>query len=458
MGLISNVLKGVRLFPVNVLKKWALVTGTLSVILALLTTTWGGESVYQTFLIARYVGLLLGTGLPLVVGASFLICSEEVKQRIVETETQGESVGFGALFGGYLVLTLFFMTLVTLFKFCVTGVITGGLEILPFIPQMLLVTCLLTGLLSPIAVVLAVALDSPKINALAGLGVFCSLLLTTGQPGFPVNLPETAFFSPAHLLPALFFTVVFAPEYPYAADYYVGLYFTPVDLLLPLVVLTLVSALSYRASMGLFESNLKLWRTVSGQWLSGAKPSEDKQVPQRVDDTTEIMNSLRVRRRNIGTTVLLIVVLMPLTGISYVSLRQSEWTRVVYESPAGGEAIEIGAWYYNSFEGIEPAQNLYLSVGCEGEILEGGGPEANITLNFDSREMTLAELQELNETQLEDMFGRGWSCTSSNRVFSTGWHGPIHEAQYVWVLRFLNVGGQTEGMVLVRFQVMIAVV
>lgn len=71
-------------------------------------------------------------------------------------------------------------------------------------------------------------------------------------------------------------------------------------------------------------------------------------------------------------------------------------------------------------------------------------------------QMTMNELLQLNDTDLEDMFGRSESGSLGQRdTFSSGWSGPIHASQYIWVLRFNEVGGETEGIINISFQVII---
>ena len=54
------------------------------------------------------------------------------------------------------------------------------------------------------------------------------------------------------------------------------------------------------------------------------------------------------------------------------------------------------------------------------------------------------------------MFGRSGSRSlRQSTIFSSSWGGPIHEQQYVWALRFIEVGGETEGSISISFQVII---
>ena len=133
-------------------------------------------------------------------------------------------------------------------------------------------------------------------------------------------------------------------------------------------------------------------------------------------------------------------------------MRLDEWTDVVYQTD--GMTVEIGEWVYGEFSGFDHPDNVLLSLGCVGEII--GGVSGSIRFNFDHREMSLTEFLQLNNTELENLFGSGVSENYGGEgAFDSGWGGPIDALHYVWALRFLKVGEITEGSIGVNFQVII---
>ena len=185
------------------------------------------------------------------------------------------------------------------------------------------------------------------------------------------------------------------------------------------------------------------------QWLETDESLPVKDQMQRKIDLTASHTALKQRRKLVAVFLVTAILLIPLGGMSYVSTQQSTWTTVVYE--ASGVTVELGVdWLYGEFTGLEPTDNIDLAVGCEG----GNGGSAHF--NFKHRQMTLGEFLLLNDTELEDMFGRSESGNiGESDTFSSGWGGPIHANQYIWVLRFNEVGGETEGFITISFQVII---
>jgi len=163
-------------------------------------------------------------------------------------------------------------------------------------------------------------------------------------------------------------------------------------------------------------------------------------------------NALKQKRRPVESILVIAIILISIAGIGYISVQQGQWTTVVYQT--SGMTVEIGEWLYGEFTGLEHPDNILLSVGCVGEIIGGGA--GSVRFNFNHREMTLNEFLQLNDTELEDTFGRSWAENfGGSGTFDSGWGGPIHEQQYVWVLRFLEVYGITEGSIEISFQVII---
>ena len=75
---------------------------------------------------------------------------------------------------------------------------------------------------------------------------------------------------------------------------------------------------------------------------------------------------------------------------------------------------------------------------------------------FEHRAMTMNEFLALNETEFDDYFSHSESGNlASTGSFGSGLGGPIHETEYVWVLRFNDINGRTSGTVDAWFQVIL---
>jgi hypothetical protein len=149
------------------------------------------------------------------------------------------------------------------------------------------------------------------------------------------------------------------------------------------------------------------------------------------------------------------VLLISLGGVTYVTIQREQYTTVVYE--INGYILDIGVeWLYGEFRGMDLPGDMYLMVGIVGEIAEGNG--GSVRYNFDYRQMTLTEYLQLNESEHDDLFGRSESGEYGllgTHFGGGGWGGPIRDETYVWVLRFLEVGGMTSGSITISFQVII---
>ncbi|MBE0525861.1 MAG: hypothetical protein IH631_02895 [Candidatus Thorarchaeota archaeon] len=290
------------------------------------------------------------------------------------------------------------------------------------------------------------------------IGFFFSIALVsaTGQPGFPINYAEIAFFGPSHLLSALLFIAIGAYG-NYSVDYYIGTAFQPIHLVAPLLVWSVYAIVSYLKARGVFYDNLSRWTEEREGWLAS------EQTKTTVDDSTlpanlqAIRTGLYRRQRYALVVSIAMILVIAIGGFGYIQVQRGELTQVVYESPSGGESVAIGDWLYGSFAGIDPpSSSISLYVTCQGRILDWSGGSGYVYFTFEHRDMTWSEFQSLNETEFLDMFETGESGNHGViGTFSGGLRGPIQNTEYVWVLRFNDVNGRTSGSVDIWFQVII---
>ncbi len=453
--LIVRFRENLSVFSTSALKRWVAIV-LASCAIFVLPIGSSRPPLATIFGIASYIGWLFITGIPFAVGASLLFGSQESHRNIADSTQEGSKVSFASLFITYVVLTLVVMAVAVVIGFVSASVFSDPLQILGALPYMLVLTLAISLLLCPIAAFLALAIDQWKTSTALGISIFLAVGLATGTPGFPVNYPEIALLGPTHLLTVLLFMLIAGSEYQSVINYYMRVSFVPGQLILPILLLIFASVISYVFAKRMFESNLHRWIIERNQWLSTEEGTQDKPESQPGVNLSALYEELKLRRRIMAALAVAAILLIPLAGMGYVSVRREEWTQVVYESPAGGEIVEIGQqWLSGEFFGVDAPDNVDILVGCQGTILSGGGNLDSITVNFDHRPMTLDEFLHLNDTEIEDMFGRGESGThGTTGTFGCGW-GSIHAVQYTWALRFLDVLGQTEGTISVSFRVII---
>jgi len=446
----------ISLFSRKGIKRWLILT-----IVALgLFYLMGGSGEWYSSLssimsIAVIIGWLLSSGFPFVIGSSLILCSDQTRNKIVEKATTDEGIRFSYLFAAFLILNLSVMSLIV-FIGLVIGIGTSGyLGLIVMLPQLLGITLGISLLLIPIYTLIAIEFDNMKKSI--GIGFFLSIALNfaTGFPRFPVSYPEVALFGPAHLLSALLFVTI-GGYGTYAVEYYVGLLFQLTDLITPILIWSVVAIASYYIGNKIFVNNLSRWKRERDGWLASEKVADELDDSELPGNLIAIRGELKQRQRYGIIIAIATMIVISMGGIGYVQVRQGEWTQVVYESPSGGESIAIGDWLYGSFTGVESPPSLTLGITCQGRILNWAGGTGPVYFTFEHREMTLSEFLALNETEFNDLFSYSESGNlASTGSFSGGLSGPIHETEYVWVLRFNDINGRTSGLVDVWFQVIL---
>lgn len=415
---------------------------------------YGPSSLEGLFNIAGGIEWLLITGVPFLFGASLLFSSQETKNNIAETTSKGE-VKFFHLFVTFLILILFSTSIISIIGVSFVAFMPGNSMIFQYLLPVIGVTLLLSLLMTPIYLLLALAVDNNRISIIIGLVISLAAIIAFGQPRYPVNYPEVAFFQPAHIFSALLFILI-GGYGAYDTSYYVGTLFTPLDLALPIMMWVGLFFIGYFGSRMVYGSNLPRWFLEWNDWIVRNEALQSQESPARSAALLKAEQSLDSRRKKAIAVAIIIIFLVPFVSTSYVQTRQQEWTQIVYESPSGGETLTIGEWIFDSFTGIEPPPSKYMSLGCVGRILNWGSGSGYLEFAFEHRAMSLTEFQNLNETEFEELFGHS-SCGNYGTTgsFGSGWGGPINAQEYVWVLRFTDVNGRTSGTIDVWFQLII---
>lgn len=458
----EGIREGLFLFSISSIKKWIAVVIVTCAFFTLLMGSWI-DPLRQLFGVAHYIGYMFVTGIPFVVGASLLFSSSKTQNNIADSLRKGTKVSFASLFVPYVIMLLLMMI------FIVTSGFVIIFSSLPFgwIPWsfffLLIITLAVSLLVCPIAVFLALAVDDLRISTFFGIMLFLAIAWATGFPGYPVDYPTLAFLGPTHIISAsLFIVIETMTGSTFCVSCYVGFDFMPGLLVLPIVILGTIGALTLVLAKQMFNSNLPRWVSERELWLS--PKGDDKRWLKREERTSdEFQNKLKLklaasyeslkrRRRIVASVFLITIILIPISGMGYVSMLNSEWTTVVYQT--SGLNVEIGDWLYGEFTGLDAPDNIELLVGCRGTV--AGGGSGSVRFNFKHRAMSLNEFLQLNDTELEDTFGRGWSENfGGTGEFHSSWSGPIRNQQYVWVLRFLEVYGLTEGSIEISFSIII---
>jgi hypothetical protein len=458
----EGIKESLSFFSISALKKWFLVVIPTCAVF-ILGMPRGGAPLEKLFGVVGYIGYMFATGIPLVAGASFLLTSPETQNKIADSIIKGKKMSFRSLFTSLIIIMLCVMTIITLggLSFVLSSLPLGMIPLIFF--ALLVSTFAATLLVCPIVAFLTMTVDNWKISTFLGILLFFAITLATGTPGYPVKYPELAFIGPAHIVAALFFIMVGGfIEYPYVVGNYVGVDFLPNQLVIPIIVLVMIGVFTYVLAGKMYNSNLarwvserELWLSPKGddkQWLKSEERTSERFQSQLSIKITEARSALKKRQHMASAILVISIVLIPIGGIEYVSVRHDEWTTVVYQT--SGLSLGIGEWIYGEFTGLDPPVNINLDVGCVGRIIGGAG--GSVRFNFDHRSMTLVEFLQLNDTEVERLFGQGVAESFlGGGAFNSGWGGPIYAQQYVWALRFLEVGGTTEGQIEVSFQVIV---
>jgi hypothetical protein len=457
--------ESLSLFSSSVIKKWIIVFIPFCAFFMLWIGS-GGFGLDSLFAVTGSLGWSFVTGIPFVLGAMFLFGSQKSQTNIADAYRADNKDRFTSLFVTYTILVLILMVLAAIVGFVLIIPRISADLLLTSFPSLLISTMVVSLFLCPIAVFLVLIFDDRRMSLGLGTLLFIAIAYATGFPRIPVSYPEVAFLGPTHLHTALVFLLCGGFEFTLAVEWYVGITFTPSQLIIPLAVFIVLSLIFYMGSRFAFKTRLRHWvieRELlmardgeSDLWTSSGKKMSEEAQANLVNELSNIKKKLMDQRKVAAAILLSAVILIPVVGTSYVSSQREDLTTVVYE--ASSVQMEIGVtWLYGEFRGNDPPENVYFGLGIVGEI--AGGHGGSVRYNFGFEEMPLTEYLQLNETEHSAIFASGESGQyglPGTTFGGGGLTGPISDEIYVWALRFLEVGGETEGVINVSFQVYIS--
>lgn len=353
--LSDNIVRGFHVFPGTAFKKSA--AGGLGSFAFFALSLYGirGYSLDAVFRATEYLGWIFATGFPIVLTAAFLFCSEKSHERFVQATLQKHRLRFIPLFLTYLLFSCVMMSLAVSIGVILLIGITSSAQVAFYLPQLVGAALVVTLIFSPIPVLVAMGMDGCKSAIPLGMGLFTAITVATGQPHYPLAYPELAFYGPAHLLTSLFFILIGGFAESYCVECYIGLRITPFDLLLPVSILSIVSLVCLLVSKRWFHSNLQRLVVYSDEWKTETAVIPDIGKADGLQTPSEISEHYDFRRKTMASSIVILVLIIPLSSIGYTAARKQEWRTVVYESPVGGEVVQIGQWLAEEFQGVEPA-------------------------------------------------------------------------------------------------------
>lgn len=447
------------LFHKKYLVIWFLLIASISCILSLPINYSSNEMLQTLFIVSRNASWMIATGFSFSIGSSLLLCSRAIQTNVAKKVNSGGSIRFPILFVSYIIIMMLGTLAVCLIYFTSTFVSIGlNFAIFQFLPSFILISLLVTLLTSPIYAFIAFSVDSVRISLVVGIMVSFVILLITGNPGNPLRYPEIVFLAPVHLFSALLFVSTGTYD-SNSMNTYVGVTFGLVHLIVPIIVLSIFTIVCYYGSSKMFIENKKRWsalRTNDDDWIQDGSAPEQPAAPLQTVELSQSLKNLDDRRRKVISVIVMVIILISAASYGYVQVHPDVSQSVVYESPFGGETVNIGEWMHGSFIGEERSQTAPLYPHCIGQILGLPIGMHNISLNYGAQQMSILDFQALNETEIEDAFntGRGTYINTDASFMSCG-SDVYQESEYVWILRITAVNGQTSGSINIWLQIIL---
>ncbi len=435
-----------RSIPRSNLLYWGLAS-LISVIGALLTLPGVVYTEISSFELAmrtiNVVAYAFTLSIPFLIGASVLLTTEDSHKSFVDLSMSGTTHRgmYTSCFILLLMLCSSFTVLLTVGSFILSQ-LASSLFMLQYILGTAIAAILMTVLLCPMGVLLAVVFDDWKTSTGFGCGLFLAVAFTTGMPSSPARYTELVFLGPAQYFRALAASLS-GIEFPSALEMinHFGVYFTLESLIVPTIVIILLSVLSLWTSNRVFKQNIQVWCFDHDPW--GSQHLDETQLtgqpPREMLERARTIKKKRKQLRRYAMAILVLgIFLIPTAGYGYTVYRETSDTTLLYQNQ---HSLPIGQWLYGEFSATRPQWPLSLMVRYEISVLDWNGCPDSLIRQHGCQMLTFEEFGTLNDTERWNAgyaMGSGLVNPETRDEGSYGVNLSNESSYMVWALRFVD--------------------
>jgi hypothetical protein len=270
-----------------------------------------------------------------------------------------------------------------------------------------------------------------------------SMTLVGGPSHYPVAFPEVALMTPVHLYRAIGIGlggVEFAT--PSAMVYYMGFFFTAENLVLPLIFYIGLAVVSVLIGQKVLPHVINRWHQ-KRSWVEETEKAGEATAIDRSETAISpkgLLSDTGQRRRLLAAILVVLILLVPVAGFTYITSQQDQSEVVIYETQSTGIMLSLGEWLYGTFEVSQPPPGVSRMISYQLNILDWGSSQDEMWYVHSCRPVTLDDFELMNDTEREDAGYAGGSLVTRDRTeYGSAWYGlsGIWGTQ-VWAIRFLD--------------------
>jgi len=398
------------------------------------------------------ISYILIVGLPVFLSAGIVFGTSAAKAHILTLLKSGRSST-----GVFLRCLSETYALILAFSVTVTGALflmpylsgttfynPRGTGFLIYLPSVLIATLTVSLLLGSIGVFFVSISDDVLLSMSMGCAVTFGLATMVGYAPGAIWASVTrgiAMLSPSSIVRVFAGSISgYTPTHGTSLASYFGFDATLGSILLALAGLALIALTGLLVGFKFFKTNALQWSKVAELHTSaGVWESE----LERQGVHTRIRRSLRIRRAALVALVTIVLVLGASGTAAYSSMVVEQTTVVFYQSPEGGEPIDLGSWYIFSCN-VQPSQYGQRNFLHYDSFVEdwGNAPE-EVSVYYSMLNMSSSNFQGLNETDRRSL------CNYHNRT-EGDWGGMggtrdlgYYSGEFTFVLKVVATENET---------------
>lgn len=400
------------------------------------------------------IAYVLTIGLPVFLVPSIVFGTSSAKEHITALLKSGKStisVFLRCLIESFFLVLVFSVSITS--ALFLESFLAGtsfhrpeGTGFLIYLPPVLIATLVVSLLLASVGLLFVMVTDDIIISTAMGCAVTLGLATLVGWNSYTLCNSLTrgiAMFSPSNIARIFAGSI---SSYTSADDFTITSYFgftaSLSSIVLSLVVFVFIVFIGLIVSIRIFQFNASYW--MKG---GGIKKSMEiwESEPECQEEYAKIKERLKIRRLVLVGLVIFMLTIMTVETTSYTSTVIEENTIIFYQSPEGGEQINLGDWHFFPCD-VQPARYGLWNILHYSCIIDDWGncPEE---LRFYDRmlNMSSSEFQVLNETSRRLVCGSPRNITREEwwGIGAASWNIGFYYGPFTFALLVIAAGNET---------------
>ncbi|MBD3158014.1 MAG: hypothetical protein GF309_04435 [Candidatus Lokiarchaeota archaeon] len=323
------------------------------------------------------------------------------------------------------------------------------LSLLPYMPAAILAASITSCFVTILTAGITTALDDWRLALACNFFLFFAMMVIFGTvPDIhsETGLPLWSLYHLHRFLAIAFASGIPSPTFPdlwtnpYTSAMIFGIPLAPVDLIAPVAAWSILSLLLLLGTHRAHTRSVRIWYLRHTEFYDEQTEISGEQQPPTNERTVKsLQNTLQTQRQLVAACLILFVVFVPMVNGLIATREREESIHILYQSPSGGERLNLDVWRYGSIQFGSPPAGEYNWYSIEVEILNWHDSPEEVKCYRILSQISIDTFESLNKSE-RDALASGSSTISKEYPGSVGGFYNLgqNHGTYLWGIMFLG--------------------